>query len=135
MAPACANEGALFPKRSCPMKRERMLRAGSSKRRTVLALALFSLLFAAPRNGSSQAKPFNVMEATIEEIHAAYKAGRLTSHQLVQFYLDRIEAYDKKGPNLHSIITINSKALKDADKLDAAFKASGFVGPLHGIPV
>src|ERR1043166_6762892 len=50
-------------------------------------------------------------------------------------YLDRIDAFDKKGPQLNAIITINSDALKDADRLDAAYKASGPVGSLHGIPV
>jgi Asp-tRNA(Asn)/Glu-tRNA(Gln) amidotransferase A subunit family amidase len=75
------------------------------------------------------------METTIDEIHAAYKSGQLTARQLVQAYLDRIEAYDKKGPAINAIITVNPKALEEADRLDAAFKASGFVGPLHGIPV
>ena len=69
------------------------------------------------------------------DIHAAYKAGTLTARQLVQTYLDRIDAYDKKGPAINSIISLNPKALEEADRLDAAFKASGFVGPLHGIPV
>ena len=78
---------------------------------------------------------FNVLETTIDEIHAAFKSGQLTCRQLVQMYLDRIEAYDKKGPTINAIITLNSEALKDADRLDAAFKTSGFVGPLHGIPV
>ena len=50
-------------------------------------------------------------------------------------YLDRIEAFDKKGPAINAIITINSDALKEAERLDAAYKASGPVGPLHGIPV
>ncbi len=84
---------------------------------------------------SSSATQFNVLETSIEIIHSAYKAGRLTSRELVQNYLDRIEAYDKKGPALNAIITLNTKALEEADRLDAAFKASGFVGPLHGIPV
>lgn len=78
---------------------------------------------------------FNVLETTIEDIHGAYKSGRLTARQLVQSYLDRIEAYDKKGPAINAIITINPKALEEADRLDATFKASGFVGPLHGVPV
>ena len=78
---------------------------------------------------------FNVLETTIDEIHAAYKSGRLTCRQLVQTYLDRIDSYDKKGPAINAIITLNSEALKEADRLDAAFKASGFTGPLHGIPV
>src|SRR3970040_2126224 len=84
---------------------------------------------------SKSIAPFNVLEATIDDIHRAYKSGQLTSRQLVQMYLDRIEAYDKKGPTLNAIITINSQALEEADRLDAAFKASGLVGPLHGIPV
>ena len=50
-------------------------------------------------------------------------------------YLDRIEAFDKKGPNINALITINAEALKEADRLDAAYKASGPIGPLHGIPV
>ena len=79
--------------------------------------------------------PFNLVEATIDDIHAAYKSGQLTCRQLVQLYLDRIEAFDKKGPAINAIITVNSDALKEADRLDAAYKASGPVGPLHGIPV
>lgn len=81
------------------------------------------------------ADSFQIVEATIGDIHAAYKSGRLTVRQLVQYYLDRINAYDKSGPNINSIITVNPRALEEADRLDAAFKASGFVGPLHGITV
>src|SRR6202034_292001 len=69
------------------------------------------------------------------DVHAAMKAGKLTAHQLVQQYLDRINAYDKHGPNINAIITLNPQAMAEADKLDAAYKTSGFVGPLHGIPV
>jgi amidase len=79
--------------------------------------------------------PFNILEATIDNIQAAYKSGDLTCRQLVQTYLDRIEAFDQKGPNINAIITTNSEALQEADRLDAAYKASGPVGPLHGIPV
>jgi len=78
---------------------------------------------------------FRLLETTIDDIHSAYKSGQLTSRQLVQMYLDRIEAYDKKGPAINAIITLNPKALEEADRLDVAFKASGLVGPLHGIPV
>src|SRR5260370_3614339 len=100
-----------------------------------LALILLALLSFAPTKSTSQTKPFHLSEATIEDIHNAYSSGRLTSHQLVQLYLNRIDAYDKKGAGLNAIITINPKALEEADLLDAAFKASGFVGPLHGIPI
>jgi amidase len=78
---------------------------------------------------------FNVVEATIDDIHAAFKSGHLTCRQLIQIYLDRIEAFDKKGPNINALITVNADALKEADRLDAAYRSSGAVGPLHGIPV
>src|SRR5207247_6269138 len=76
-----------------------------------------------------------VVEATIDEIHGAFKSGKLTAHQLVQDYLDRIEAYDKNGPKINSIITLNPNAMAEADKLDEQYKKSGLTGPLHGIPV
>jgi len=78
---------------------------------------------------------FNVEEATIAEIHEAMKTGRLTARQLVELYLERIEAHDKQGPALNAIVMVNPAALARADELDAALEGSGFVGPLHGIPV
>ena len=78
---------------------------------------------------------FKIVEATIDDIHGAYKSGALTCGQLVQMYLDRIEAFDKKGPFINAIITINPRALEDADRLDASYKSSGPAGTLHGIPV
>ena len=93
------------------------------------------VLLAAAREGRAQAAPFRLLEATVDEVHAAYKAGTLTARQLVQLYLDRIAAYDKKGPAINAIITLNSEALNEADRLDTAFKKSGLTGPLHGIPL
>ena len=98
-------------------------------------LVVLSLLSFGSRRGTSQTRPFHLLEASVDDIHAAYKSGRLTSHQLVQLYLDRIEAYDKKGPGINAIITLNPNALQEADRLDAAFKTSGLTGPLHGIPI
>jgi Asp-tRNA(Asn)/Glu-tRNA(Gln) amidotransferase A subunit family amidase len=79
--------------------------------------------------------PFKLLETTIADIHAAYQAGTLSVRALVQAYLDRIAAYDQNGPAINALISLNPKALEEADRLDAAFKASGFVGPLHGIPL
>lgn len=106
-----------------------------SKPTIAFAAFLLTLLSFWPRQSTAQSKPFHLMETSIADVHDAYRSGRLTSHQLVQLYLNRIEAYDKKGPGINAVITINPKALEDADRLDAAFKTSGFVGPLHGIPV
>src|SRR5688500_15248724 len=76
------------------------------------------------------ASTFQVAEATVDDIHAAFKSGKLTAQQLVQAYLDRIDAYDKKGPNINSVITLNPNALADAQKLDEAYRRSGLTGPL-----
>jgi amidase len=79
------------------------------------------------------AASFPVEEASIEQLQAAYLSGKTTAREVVQAHLDRIAAYDAK---LGAIITLNPRALADADALDAAFKATGKpVGPLHGIPV
>jgi len=82
-----------------------------------------------------QGEPFQIVETTIDAVHAVYKSGTLTAHTLVQEYLSRIDAYDRHGPTINSIITVNPRALEDADRLDAAYRKSGLVGPLHGIAV
>jgi Asp-tRNA(Asn)/Glu-tRNA(Gln) amidotransferase A subunit family amidase len=76
-----------------------------------------------------------LLETTIAEVHAAYRARTLTCRRLVELYLDRIEAYDKRGPGLNAIISVNPNALEEADRLDQALNSSGLVGPLHGIPI
>ena len=78
---------------------------------------------------------FEVVETSIAQIHSAYADGSLTARDLVQRYLDRIDAYDQNGPQINAFITLNDEALAEADRLDAEFRASGFGGPLHGIPV
>jgi amidase len=81
------------------------------------------------------AQQFRVEETTIAQIHAAMKSGGLTCTALVSEYLQRIDAFDKKGPALNAIVQINADAMKQAADLDRRFKASGPVGPLHCIPV
>ena len=68
-----------------------------------------------PTSGMSQPR-FDVVETTIAEIHSAYASGLLTSRQLTQLYLDRIEAYDQQGPTINAVITLNADALQDADR-------------------
>ncbi len=99
------------------------------------SIAVLLLVSLFPGAGQSQTKPFHLVEATIQDVQDAYKSGRLTAHQLVQLYLNRIEAYDKKGPGLNAIITINPRALQEADQFDVAFRTSGINGPLDGIPI
>ena len=78
---------------------------------------------------------FDVVETTIADVHLAMQDGRVTARQLVEDYLARIEAYDKRNAALNAIIEINPGALARADKLDVAFAESGLTGPLHGIPM
>ena len=78
----------------------------------------------------------DLMEITISEVHNAMLIGELTCKELCEFYLDRIEKYDKKGPSLNSIILVNPNALKEAEQMDLYMKEYGKLsGPLHGIPV
>ena len=78
---------------------------------------------------------FNIVEATVASVHAAFAAGSLTARQLVQAYLDRIASLDQQGPGLNAIISFNKNALAEADALDRMYKTSGPAGPLHGIAV
>lgn len=78
---------------------------------------------------------FHLLETTIDDVHTALKSGEITCRQLVGLYLKRIEAYDKRGPNLNAVQIVNPRALQEADRLDTAFRASGLVGTLHCVPV
>jgi amidase len=84
---------------------------------------------------AASAKTIELDAATIADINAAYAAGTLTAEKLVQLCLARIDAYDKQGPSLHAVITVNPKALDIARALDAERKAKGPRSPLHGIPI
>lgn len=74
------------------------------------------------------------MDASIRWIGNGKEKGELTAEQLVQMYIDRINAYDK-SLDLNSIITINSKALDEAKELDKERAAGKIKGKLHGIPI
>lgn len=87
--------------------------------------------------GAAQAEPqaSTLMEATIQGVHAQFTAGTLTCHDLVKFYLDRIQAYDQQGPAVNAMLYINPNALKEADAMDAAHKAGSALLPLWCVPV
>jgi Asp-tRNA(Asn)/Glu-tRNA(Gln) amidotransferase A subunit family amidase len=73
--------------------------------------------------------------ASVADLQAAVNAGALTYERLVQLYLSRIEAYDKKGPQLNAVLQINPRAIEIARALDQERKTKGLRSPLHGIPV
>jgi amidase len=101
---------------------------------------LFSLILApcclygqssAPNRRATQ-PPFSVVEASIPEMQAAMKQGRVTSRDLVVQYLIRIALYNSK---LNAIITVNPNALREAEARDRERSQGNVRGPLHGIPI
>ena len=78
---------------------------------------------------------FVLEEASVRSIHAAIAARQVTCSQLVRAYLDRIEAYDDRGPELRAIIAVNPRAMDAAAELDRADATTRARQPLHCIPV
>src|SRR5262250_148192 len=101
------------------------------------AVSLIALLFVTNPQSSAPARPaangkaapFSVFEASIADMQAAMKSGRTTSHEIVQQYLTRIATYED---TLHAAITVNPKALEEADALDRERAQGRIRGPLHG---
>jgi len=94
--------------------------------------ALLACLCLAP---AAHATTVDLTDATIADLDAAFAKGTLTSEQLTKMYLKRIEAYDKKGPGINAVITLNPKAVEQAKALDKERKAKGPRSPIHGVPV
>jgi amidase len=76
-----------------------------------------------------------IEEATIEHLQSRIRAGQDTARSLAEKYLEQIDRFDRRGPELRSVIEVNPDALSIADTLDAERKAGKVRGPLHGIPV
>src|ERR1051326_8469585 len=108
---------------------------GRTPRLVLAAVVLTGTTFAAQKAGTVKppaAAKFSVFEASIPEMQAALKSGRTTSHEIVQQYLTRIATYEDL---LHAAITVNPKALEEADALDRERAQGRIRGPLHGIPI
>ena len=85
--------------------------------------------------GSASGAPFTIEEASIASIHDAIQSKQTTCVEIVDRYLARVEAYDKKGPALDAVITVNPKAREIAAKQDEEFAKTGKLAPLACIPV
>ena len=83
--------------------------------RFAVVVALFSTL----QSSSSPPSRFQLVEATIDDVRTALASRQITCRALVEQYIKRIEAYDKSGPALNAIQTLNRRAVQDADRLDA----------------
>ncbi|MGM1050400.1 MAG: amidase family protein [Bacillota bacterium] len=103
--------------------------------KTLLAILLVAAIFPWNHANAEIAKnTFDPFEKSIDEVANALSAKQITSEELVEYYLKRIEAFDKQGPAINSIITINNQALETAKALDTERKSKGPRGKLHGIP-
>jgi amidase len=84
---------------------------------------------------ASKLKPFELDEASIAELQAGLQTGKHTARSLTEKYLARIEAIDRSGPAVNSVIEVNPDARQLADALDRERKEKGQRGPLHGLPI
>ena len=101
---------------------------------TIFLLILVSCTTSS-ENDQANSVDFEVAEATITQLHTAMSEGQITSSELVESYLARIDKYDRNGPKLNSIIRLNPNALEQAMALDKERVENGMRGPLHGIPI
>src|SRR5712671_5165991 len=99
------------------------------------AVALVTALFvlALPPARAAQSVDFDAL--TIADLNRAFDAGTLTAETLVQLCLARIQAYDRQGPSLRAVLTLNPNAVDLARAMDAERKTKGPRSPLHGIPI
>lgn len=106
--------------------------------RALRSIFLVSLL-ASPSLGSAQVAArtaaFDVYEASVADLQAAMTSGKTTSVALVDAYLARIAAYDKKGPEINAMVRLNPNARAEARRLDDERRQGRVRGPLHGIPI
>src|SRR5258708_28880888 len=122
--------------------------SASSRRRFLEQSLLGGLVAVAPPLGaeivgsigrsavdSPEVAMFELEETTIAELQEGMKAGRYTARGIAEKYLERIEALDKHGPAVNSVIEVNPDALALAEASDTERKQKGARGPLHGIPV
>jgi amidase len=102
----------------------------SRVQRVALALALALAL-------PSSAAQLELATATVADLQAAMEKGALTSEKLVELYLARIDAYDRNGPKLNTVISLKerSAALAEARALDAERKSGRVRSPLHGLVI
>ena len=110
------------------------------RREFLAAAAVAATAGAAPTTPSTANPPPHspsdpLEELSLADIEAAFADGRLTSQQLTQSYLARIERLDRHGPNLRAVIETNPRALEIAAGLDAERQSRGSRGPLHGVPI
>ena len=122
-----ANVKQAVVERSVDKRSKRKVKRSLLQQSSALATAVPAVLPAV------KSAPFDLETATVADIHRAFKTKTLTAEQLVQLYLDRIAAYDKQGPAINALISVNPNALTTARLLDQFMPEN--LSPLYGIPI
>jgi amidase len=104
----------------------------ADRKTLIVAIVLAAVTLTAQAPGGA---PFDLEEATIADLQRRMETGQDTARSLVDKYLGRIEAIDRRGPELRSVIEINPDAATIADGLDAERRSGRVRGPMHGIPI
>jgi len=118
------------------MQRRKFLKNSSIAGLTISSfLATKGTAGAQKKNENVPADSFELNETTIDELQQKMQSRKYTSRSITEMYLKRIEAIDKNGPKLNSVIELNPDALAIADAMDAERKTGKVRGPMHGIPV
>src|SRR5258706_13760460 len=98
----------------------------------ILAVSLLAVVQAQRPRVPAGKRAFSVVEASISDMQAAMKEGRVTSRELVLQYFTRIAVYEQ---TLHAALAISAEALDEADQRHRERAQGRGRGPLHGIPV
>lgn len=99
-----------------------------------LAILITLTLGLHPVNPAPAQSSFNPANATLEQLHAALESHQITAERLVGYYLSRIERFNRQGPHINAVMTLNPKAFEEASRLDAARAEGTHHGLLYGIP-
>ena len=97
-----------------------------------MLITLSGAVLSSCRPAPASDEPFDIVEATIQDMQEAMESGRVTSRELVEAHLQRIGLYEER---VNAVISVNANALAEADRLDQERAEGRIRGPLHGIPV
>ena len=113
------------------------MRPSTTLRSSLILVILLAVDGGHPAAAAGQEAPsgFEVAEVSILDLQRALETGEVTSVQLVEAYLARIQAFDLSGPRLNAMVRVNPDALSDAEALDRERRERRARGALHGIPV
>ncbi|HKT40650.1 MAG TPA: amidase family protein, partial [Ktedonobacterales bacterium] len=116
------------------ISRRKLFQMGAAAAATASLAGLPAPVLAAPQHFSDPG-PGDLLEVTIAELQSWMASGKITARELVNLYQQRIDAIDRHGPKVNSVLELNPDAEAIAAALDEERRKKGPRGPLHGIPM